>query len=230
MSNLRYIHLLLFAILGGCASPYAFAPNAPPNLGDLKTELIAYHDQGRWAADQARVAADAEAWLTARAAGGGRLAAVFDIDETSLNNWQALRANDFGFILPGPCALPRGPCGMIAWIDMSRGTAIAPSLALYRRARALGVDVFFITGRKDSLRPATERNLRDAGYTGWTALIMEPNDRHFRSAADFKAPHRAAIEAKGYRIVLNIGDQPSDLAGGYAERAFLLPNPYYRIP
>ncbi|WP_264815995.1 hypothetical protein [Acidomonas methanolica] len=28
----------------------------------------------------------------------------------------------------------------------------------------------------------------------------------------------------------NIGDQPSDLAGGHAVRGFLLPNPFYRVP
>jgi len=27
-----------------------------------------------------------------------------------------------------------------------------------------------------------------------------------------------------------MGDQPSDLAGGHAERSYLLPNPFYRIP
>ena len=31
------------------------------------------------------------------------------------------------------------------------------------------------------------------------------------------------------RNIANVGDQPSDLAGGYAERTFLLPNPFYRI-
>jgi len=41
---------------------------------------------------------------------------------------------------------------------------------------------------------------------------------------------RARFEAVGYRIVVNMGDQPSDLAGGHAEKAVLLPNPFYRIP
>jgi acid phosphatase len=41
---------------------------------------------------------------------------------------------------------------------------------------------------------------------------------------------RAAIEDEGYTIVANVGDQPSDLEGGHAERAFLLPNPFYRVP
>ena len=27
----------------------------------------------------------------------------------------------------------------------------------------------------------------------------------------------------------SVGDQPSDLAGGYAEKTFLLPDPFYRI-
>lgn len=42
-----------------------------------------------------------------------------------------------------------------------------------------------------------------------------------------RAGGRAAIEAQGYTIVANVGDQESDLAGGRAERAFKLPNPFY---
>jgi acid phosphatase len=53
---------------------------------------------------------------------------------------------------------------------------------------------------------------------------------HFRTAADFKAPIRAEVEQAGYTILINMGDQPSDLEGGHAERAFLLPNPFYRVP
>lgn len=34
----------------------------------------------------------------------------------------------------------------------------------------------------------------------------------------------------GFRIIVNVGDQESDLAGGHAERAFKLPNPFYIIP
>lgn len=74
-------------------------------------------------------------------------------------------------------------------------------------------------------------NLRQAGYADYVRLEMVSFDApHYASAADFKAPRRAAIEAEGYRIIANVGDQPSDLAGGFAERTFLLPNPFYRIP
>jgi acid phosphatase len=59
---------------------------------------------------------------------------------------------------------------------------------------------------------------------------MEPVGSHFVSAADFKAPQRAQIEQQGYTIIANLGDQPSDLAGGSSERTYQLPNPFYRIP
>jgi hypothetical protein len=59
---------------------------------------------------------------------------------------------------------------------------------------------------------------------------MQPDGATFPSAVDFKAPKRREIEAQGYEIVLNMGDQESDLEGGYAERTFKLPNPFYWIP
>jgi hypothetical protein len=63
--------------------------------------------------------------------------------------------------------------------------------------------------------------------------VMKPIGLKVKSAADYKAPERAKIAAAGYTIIANMGDQPSDLAGGHPdERAgqFLLPNPFYRIP
>jgi hypothetical protein len=59
---------------------------------------------------------------------------------------------------------------------------------------------------------------------------MVPAGARFASAADFKAPARAEIERSGYTIVVNMGDQPSDLIGGHAIGRFLLPDPFYRVP
>ena len=76
-------------------------------------------------------------------------------------------------------------------------------------------------------RSATSRTPATPGYT---ALIMPAQGAHYDSAADFKGPQRELIEAQGYTIVANIGDQPSDLEGGFALETFKLPNPFYRIP
>jgi acid phosphatase len=93
----------------------------------------------------------------------------------------------------------------------------------------MGVAVFFISGRPPYLREATERNLREQGYD-WDRLILLPEGAHFTSAVDFKAPERRKLAEQGYAILLSIGDQESDLIGGYAERTFKLPNPVYFLP
>jgi hypothetical protein len=94
----------------------------------------------------------------------------------------------------------------------------------------LDVAVFFITGRPENQRTATEHNLAAADYNGYAKLYMVPDNAHFASAVDFKAPIRAEIERSGYVIIENMGDQSSDLLGGHAEKDFLLPDPFYRVP
>ena len=124
-------------------------------------------------------------------------ALVLDIDETSLSNWPALKANDFAFLLNGPCDhLPNGPCGLRAWDAKSLPTRLfrrhLPCSA--RRGRIMSLS-FFLTGPDESLRAATEKNLRAAGYRGYAALIMRPRGTRTKYAADYKAPRRKWIES-----------------------------------
>jgi predicted secreted acid phosphatase len=46
----------------------------------------------------------------------------------------------------------------------------------------------------------------------------------------YKSGTRAYIESQGYDIVANFGDQYSDLLGGFADKAFKMPNPNYYLP
>ena len=203
----------------------------PPNVGDAKLAASAYHKSGAYDRDLAAVTMQVGAWLTERAPQVTRPALVLDIDDTALSNWEVIVANDFGRVFDGPCrTLPKGPCGWVAWDLRAGSPAISHTLALFKQARALGVAVFFITGRDESQRVATQKNLRRAGYIGYAGLYMPAKGSHYPSAADFKTMWREKIAANGYTIIANVGDQPSDLAGGHAERTFLLPNPYYRIP
>jgi predicted secreted acid phosphatase len=228
--------LILAAILlVGCQTPppvsQPVVSSEPANVGDAKIAATSYHDSGAYERDLATVASAAEAWISQRAPSASRPAIVFDIDETALSNWEVIKADDFGRVIAGPCAHPpAGPCGWEAWDMRGQSTAIGATLGLYRHARSLNVAVFFITGRPENQRKPTERNLRAAGYDTFVELVMPANGAHFSSAADFKTPKRAAIEQAGYTIIANVGDQPSDLAGGHAEKTFLLPDPFYRIP
>jgi putative acid phosphatase of HAD superfamily subfamily IIIB len=200
-----------------------------PNLIDAQQRVDDYINSGRYEHDVTAVAARAKAWLEQRAPAVSKPAIVLDIDETSLSNWPAYRVNGWGRVVAGGCDLDSGPCGLRAWQAMGQSKAIAPTLDLARRAKEIGVSVFFISGRPPNLRDATERNLREQGYI-WDDVILLPEGARFASAADFKAPERRRLSERGYTIVLTLGDQQSDLSGGFAEKTFKLPNPVYFLP
>ena len=191
-----------------CFAPAALAePPAPPapiipppvqpaNIGDLKFAATHYYDSGAYLTDLQLAAAPAIAWINDEAPRVDRPAVVFDIDETALSNWEAIKANDFGRVIDGPCdKLPEGPCGWRAWDLRAQSTVIQPTMDIFTTARDRGAAIFFITGRDETQRAATERNLQAVGYTGYTQLIMEPPGAHYVSAADFKAPQREQIAA-----------------------------------
>ncbi len=202
----------------------------PSNVGDAGNAATAYIDSGAYQRGLEDVGDAAREWVVAHADDTPKTALVLDIDETALSNLEILKLDHFGRPIDGPCDPSSGaPCGWAAWDQLGRDPAIQPSLELFQEATSLGVAVFFITGRPEDQRAATERNLAAAGYTGYAQLSMTPDGAHFDSAADFKTPIREQIEQQGYRIIANVGDQPSDLLGGHAAKSFLLPNPFYRV-
>jgi predicted secreted acid phosphatase len=144
----------------------------------------------------------------------GKPAVVLDIDETSLSNLSGLQ--DTGYTEAGllPAAAGNLP-------------AIAPTLAFYKDAVAHGVSVFFVTGRAGDLQSITASNLTAAGFnSGYAALDLNTTGA---PVEQYKSTTRAAIEKMGYDIIVNMGDQESDLDGGYADQGFKLPNPFYFI-
>jgi len=204
------------------------------NIDTYKRQLIKYHDGGNYIADIAAVMDAATAYVLGRANEVRRPAVVLDIDETSLSNWDNLKADDFGFIEGGTCSLQeKMPCGFSDWIDRAIAPPIEPTLKFFNslRAKDVNIAVFFITGRRDKQRQATLWNLDRAGFNGWAGVATRPDDQH-GSIVPFKSGERDKVAEK-YTILANIGDQDSDLEdlkGKSAECSFKLPNPYYFIP
>jgi acid phosphatase len=198
------------------------------NFDILKTQLQQYHECtctcGCYAKDLDHQADQAIAVLRARAAHRRpqeKLALVLDIDETSLSNYEEMVKAGFAY----------DSAVFHAWIDSAKAPAIPGTLRLYNEARKLGVSVFFITGRADSEREATERNLRDQGYQNWQQLYLRPSALASQPVSVYKSGARAAVVAQGYRIVLNVGDQWSDDQGTPQAEFFVkYPDPYYFIP
>ena len=221
--NKTVLFCLTLCCAMGISSSYA---KEPKNIELCKATLIQYHDSGEYQKDQAKVINKAMQYLKTRLENNKKLssnkkmAIVLDIDETSLSNYADMIKMGFGGTL----------AQIIDAENEGDDTVIAPTLKLYQYAKANHVAVFFITGRTEDAREATEKNLTSAGYKNWDKLILKPNDYKEKTAAIYKTKTRADIENQGYDIVLNIGDQHSDLVGGYADKGFKLPNPYYIVP
>jgi len=198
------------------------------NLGALKLKLQRYYactcDCGCYAKELDRQAQAAIDFLDRRAAHKvptEKLALVLDIDETALSNYKEMAAEDYGYV----------PGAFDAWEDSAQATAIAGTLRLYQEAQRLGVTVFFITGRGEAHRAATEQNLKSQGYTSFAGLTLRSAAQAKESTVEYKSNARKAIADAGYRIILNVGDQFSDLKGlPVAEFSVKLPNPFYYIP
>lgn len=198
----------------------------PANLGLVKKDVQAYHDSGAYNKELAHVIGQAhryilnQAEINKRATVKKNLAIVLDIDETSLSNYKKMVKREF-------VANRRE---MHQEILAANAPAIAPMLALYRDAQKAGVSVFFVTGRPRSETAATKTNLLRAGYKNWTGLFLRPDNYQSSSIVPFKAQTRAMISKKGYTIIASIGDQYSDLLGGFTDKGFKLPNPFYYLP
>jgi acid phosphatase len=153
---------------------------------------------------------------------GERLAMVLDIDETSLSNYCEMRREDYGFL----------SASFNAWaVSAEADMALPGTLRLFQKARAAGVEVFFITGRPEEQREGTVRNLEAAGYRGWKGLSLRVGEQKAMGTVAYKSEQRKKIVDAGYRIVMSVGDQWSDLNGEpKAEISVKLPNPFYYLP
>jgi len=194
------------------------------------------------------VAAAGSRWLTARHHGDGTKAILLDVDDTALLTWNYEVASNFAY----------NPATNATYVNGQLFPAVPGMVDMVTAAQRAGYAVFYLTGRPAAQKAATLGNLTsdgvgvDAGYPQPTTLVDGEGGLFTKPAvADYpdylkaacagdpngscttlhyKTATRAHIEALGYDIVANFGDQYSDLDGGYADRTFKLPNPNYFLP
>ncbi|GAA4698085.1 HAD family acid phosphatase [Nocardioides conyzicola] len=165
----------------------------------------------------------------------GKPAAVFDADDTTLWTYDMEdKAMGFNF----------DPALQDTWVQDERFAAVPGMPELVADVADAGCTVFGLTGRSNSQKYATLGNLAKVGYsdfranryfTKWNSGAQPPayidcGSDNTCSTIEYKSQTRKHIEAGGYKIVGNFGDQFSDLIGGYANRVFKLPNPTYYLP
>lgn len=243
MFRKNFVSLLIFlacftcSLTGAAQMAQRTTPVTPsesiPNLGplldrvnELKAELRQYHactcKCGCYAKDLDLEADRAIAFLRTRTRhrDDEKLALVLDIDETALSNWSEMSGANFEY----------DGKAFKSWVESAQAPAIPGTLRLYDEAQRLGVTIFFLTGRSDSERASTAANLRLQGFRNWEQLIMRKPAQTKTTALAYKSAERAKIAADGYRIILNVGDQWSDLRGKpEAEYSVKYPDPFYFI-
>lgn len=201
--------------------------------------------------------ADARRREEQEAAAEGRaprpLAATLDVDEVILAN---IHMNSFtapaGVQGPDPVDFHAAdyylaPDGKPWPRDDLRLNPLLPGAReLIEALRALEVRVYMITGRLESIREETVENFAYVGLAANTddalfrldaiarpggPLIMCPDAEYPPPGATvrpYKESRRRAIEAT-HRVVLNVGDQVSDL-GLYGDVQVHCPHPFYWCP
>ncbi|MFJ9211660.1 HAD family acid phosphatase [Streptomyces sp. NPDC102264] len=176
------------------------AETAPAARTTEATTSVAGVDYTVWQRDVAAVVAEARPWIETRTASAGteKQAIVLDIDNTALET----HFHPF-WQLPTP--------------------AVSDVRELARYADSRGVAVFFVTARPGIIYSLTDWNLKEAGYPVDGLYVRDLPDL-FDEVSAYKTEKRAEIEAKGYTIIANIGNNTTDVVGGHAERTFKLPD------
>jgi len=145
------------------------------------------------------------------------LAIVSDLDETLLDNREEFKEH------------PNHDWGPFdAWLKEAKAPALKETMDFLTWARKQGFAIFFVTGRPAYDRLPTIENLVKIGVA-YDGLYLRPPGPKEPTVA-YKTGARESIEKMGFKIVVSIGDQYSDLAGGHALDCEKLPNHMYFLP
>jgi predicted secreted acid phosphatase len=224
----------------------------PHNIGLLVGEIDSYYGtkldssgvyqaskDSQYAADLARIESDAKRYINREAAKaehkGEKPAVVFDIDDTLLLSLDYEKKTNYTY-------------SSATWADYvakADRPAVFGTPELVAYAESKGVEVFYNSGLKESQRVSAVANLKKVGAD----INLDADHMFLKDAANppaylsdcatpgawtcttvqYKSGTRKHIESLGYDVIANVGDQYSDLEGGYADKTYKIPNPTYYV-
>jgi hypothetical protein len=210
---------------------YGDTPTETPDPVNGTTMLHVPSPTGAYAKQMHRIEARAEQYLVRRDhnAVAKKKAIVLDIDDTSLNTYNYEIYSNFVY----------DPTTNADFVNAAAFPAVFGMPRLAREAKAEGYTIFFITGRPTTQTAGTVTNLDKVGFPKVPAdqmFLKDLSDPWLSSCTpnctttQYKSLTRAHIQSLGFRIIANLGDQFSDLRGGFAARRFKIPNPMYFLP
>ena len=215
MKYLKKANFLLFILfnmtLMSCGS-------APINLQVAKKTVMKYYESGEYSKDLKKIISDAEDEIN-KIKLQTNSAVVFDVDETSLSNYESIKKIYFGY----------DPQKWDNWINEAKAPAIPEVKQFYDFVTLKKIKVIFLSSRNISQYNATYRNLNNAGYVSFDTLILKDSSYSKYTSLAFKSRQRELLTQKGYDIIADIGDQVSDLEKNDHGIQIKLPNYLYII-
>jgi len=192
--------------------------SVPVNLQSAKKDVMNYYESGKYSNDLKEIILNAEDEINNLKLSANS-AVVFDIDETSLSNYEAIKKIHFGYDREM----------WDNWINEGRSPVIPEVKQFYDFVILKKIKVIFLSSRKSSQYNATYNNLKNAGYVKFDTLILKDTSDSSRTSLAFKSKQRELLTNKGYDIIAVIGDQESDLQGKYHGIQIKLPDYLYFI-
>ena len=213
------IRLGLLAVAVSAVPLAATATAHEPEQPATPEQITEYYDGGHYKEDLDAVTASATRSLKSQLKNKPKKPAiVFDIDDTLESTYECAKRSNFDRSAITTC---------IAQTDQQ---PIPQVWRLLKAAQKRKVALFVITGRPEGLNASTVAQLKRDGLRGKYTLVERPNDEFGEPSQPYKRAARRAIQRRGYRILINIGDQESDLDGGFAVKRYKVPNPMYFTP
>ncbi len=146
-----------------------------------------------------------------------QVAVVSDVDETLLDNRPVFEEHP-NFVWDD----------FRSWVTKASAPTLKDTAEFLSWARKNGVAILLVTGRFEKERLATTENLiqKKVSYDALYMRTLEDTG----SAITYKSAVRKKIHDQGFNVLVNIGDQWSDLLGGGSIDCEKLPNRIYYIP
>lgn len=192
--------------------------SVPVNLQLAKKDVMSYYESDRYSNDLKKIISNAEEKII-KLELKTNSAVVFDVDETSLSNYESIKKIYFGY----------DPVMWNNWINEGKAPAISEVKQFYDFIIMKKIKAIFLSSRKGSQYDVTYRNLKQAGYLEFDILILKDNSDSNLTSLAFKSKQRELLSKKGYDIIAVIGDQESDLQGNDHGLQIKLPNYLYII-
>lgn len=132
------------------------------------------------------------------------LAVVLDVDETVLDNSEYQASN---------ILLNRNynSENWKVWTDLARAKAIPGALDFLNFASKKGVEIFYVTNRKDSELDSTYKNLKAVNFP------VKKENIYVRGKSSGKEDRRILVAAR-YQIALLVGDNMADFSSLYEKK------------